>query len=186
MSRGGETRFKPGKSGNPKGRPKKRPAAVSAFDVVLDQILTIQQNGVEREFTVEEGLQLQTYQAALKGKRQAVRTVLKWIEKREKALAKLGPPDTAGPSLEFQYEADNAEEAMVILGILNARNRDPERDFKAAKLQTWATQAAVSRPGRRRYDESDIEQIKRSTVEPERIKWPRGYAVKPLKKGNDR
>lgn len=43
---------------------------------------------MERELTVDEALQLQTYQAALNGSKMAVRSVLKMIEKREEALAK--------------------------------------------------------------------------------------------------
>src|SRR3954466_6325932 len=80
-------RFQKGQSGNPAGRPKARRPHVSAFDVVFDRTLTVSQNGVERELTVDEALQLKTYQAALKGSRMAVRAVLKMIEKREEALA---------------------------------------------------------------------------------------------------
>jgi hypothetical protein len=46
----------------------------------------VTQGGVERELTVDEALELQTYQAALKGSRMAIRTVLKMIEKREVAI----------------------------------------------------------------------------------------------------
>jgi hypothetical protein len=62
MSRGGDTRFSKGQSGNPSGRPKKRRPNVSAFDIVFDKTLTVTQGGVERELTVDEALQLQTYQ----------------------------------------------------------------------------------------------------------------------------
>ena len=95
MSRGGDTRFRAGQSGNPAGRPKKRRPHVSAFDIIFDKTLTVTQGGVERELTVDEALQLQTYQAAL------------------------------------------------------------------------------SRPGRRRFTEKDIKDIKLLTVDPERLKWPR-------------
>lgn len=87
MSCGGETRFRTGQSGNPAGRPKKRRPHVSAFDIIFDKMLTVTQGGVERELTGAEALHLQTYQAALKGSRMAVRAVLKMIEKREAVLA---------------------------------------------------------------------------------------------------
>ena len=41
------------------------------------------------------------------------------------------------------------------------------------RLATWATQAALSRPGRRQLSDKDVDDIKRQTVEPERLKWPR-------------
>jgi len=174
MSRGGETRFQKGRSGNPNGRPRKQRVAPSAFDVVLDQILTVTQNGVERELTVDEALQLQTYQAALKGSRLAVRAVLRMIEKREVAIAKLMPP-AANAGFEIEYDADNAEDALGILGISDLRRRTDSSAYHGpVKLQTWATQAALSRPGRRRYTEKEVGEIKWSTVEAEQLNWPRG------------
>lgn len=92
MNRGGDTRFRTGQSGNPAGRPQARRPHISAFDIIFDKTLTVTQGGVERELTVDEALQLQTYQAALKGSKMAVRAVLKMIEKREAALTKLNPP----------------------------------------------------------------------------------------------
>ena len=84
-----DTRFKPGQSGNPKGRPPKpRRPNISAFEIVLDKRLVATVGGKERELTVEEVLQQQTLKDALAGKRMAIRKVLKMIEKREAALAK--------------------------------------------------------------------------------------------------
>lgn len=85
-------RFKKGQSGNSAGRPKARRPHVSAFYIIFDKTLTVTQGGIERELTIDEALQLQTYQAAIKGSKMAVRAVLKMIEKREVALAKTAPP----------------------------------------------------------------------------------------------
>jgi len=111
------TRFVKGQSGNPNGRPKALRPNVSAFDIVFDKTLTVTQNGVARELTVDEALQLQTYQAALKGSRMAIRQVLKMIEKRERALAKRNPAPPTPIPMQIEYDADNADEAMCILGI---------------------------------------------------------------------
>ena len=92
MSSGSDTRFKKGQSGNPAGRPKKRRPNVSAFDIIFDKVLTVNQGGKQRELTVDEALQLQTYQAALGGGKMAIRQVLKMIEKRETALAMRNKP----------------------------------------------------------------------------------------------
>src|SRR4051812_47424756 len=86
------SRFSKGVSGNPKGRPKaKRAAMPSAFDIVIDKVLTIAQSGVQRDITVEEALQHRTYQDAIAGNRPARREVLKWIAKREKAMEARAP-----------------------------------------------------------------------------------------------
>jgi hypothetical protein len=175
MSRGGDTRFQKGHSGNPGGRPRKRRPHVSAFDIIFDKTLTVTQGGVERELTVDEALQLQTYQAALKGSRMAIRQVLKMIEKREAALAKLNPPKSTGATLEVESDADNADEAMRILGIAAIDESEGSGGYwsKHLRLSTWAAQAGLSRSGRRRLDEKDVEDIKRLTCSPERLKWPR-------------
>jgi hypothetical protein len=171
-------RFQKGHSGNPAGRPKARRPHVSAFDVIFDKTLTVTQNGIERELTVDEALQLQTYQAALKGSKLAIRAVLKMIEKRETALAKVSPAPRPGP-IEWCWEADprNADEAMLLLGITV---RDPswtdgECQYGVRmKLATWAAQAGISRPGRRKLTRKDADDVKWNALEADKLKWPRG------------
>lgn len=179
MSGGGDTRFRKGQSGNPAGRPKKRRPHVSAFDIIFDKTLTVTQNGVERELTVDEALQLQTYQAALKGSKMAVRAVLKMIEKREVAIAALSPaPEVKGPRMEIENDSDNACGALRILNIVEY-GEAPHGGGPATRpqrLTTWATQAAISRPGRRKFDDKDIAEIKRLTLTPDKLKWPRSRA----------
>ena len=173
--RGGDTRFRKGQSGNPAGRPKARRPHVSAYEVVFDKTLKITQNGVERELTIEEALQLQTLQAALGGSRMAIRQVLKMIEKREAALAKRNPARPAPIKLEREYEADNAWEAMRILGIAGYEDTvGVEPDQRRMKLATWAVQAALSRPGRKKLTEQDARDVNLFTFDAEKLRWPRG------------
>ena len=171
MRRADNGRFQKGQSGNPKGRPKARRQNVSAFDIIFDKSLTVAQNGVERELTVDEALELQTYQAALGGSRMAIRKMLKMIEKREIALAKKNPPPPHSVDVEAHYTADNANEAMRILDIARP---DPSMDGKRWFLQAWAAQAALSRPGRRKLDKKDVDNIKFFTSDSETLRWPRG------------
>ncbi len=173
MAKGGATRFQPGQSGNPGGRPKARRPHVSAFDIIIDQTLKVTQGGVERELSIDEALELQTYQAALKGSRLAIRKVLKMIEKREAALArKNGAPGFAPIKVVHHHDSDNANEAMRILRIMQ---HDPEwgEDNPRPKLTTWAAQAALSRPGGKKVDEKDIASIRMFTMAPDKLKWPR-------------
>jgi hypothetical protein len=170
-------RFEKGRSGNPAGRPKARRPHVSAFDIVFDKTLTVTQNGVERELSVDEALQLKTYQAALKGSKMAVRAVLKMIAKREEALARLAPPPRQGP-MEWRWEEDprNADEAMLLLGITVP---DPGWSGECQygvrmKLANWAAQAGISRPGRRKLSQKEIDDVKRDVLDPNKLKWPRG------------
>lgn len=145
-------RFVKGQSGNPNGRPHKRQPNVSAFDIVFDKRLTVTENGVERDLTVDEALQLKTYEAALKGSKMAVRQVLKMIEQREKALHARAPKIKHEPSRhKVSYASKSANEAMLLLGILR---HNPDRVLgegpRPLLVEAWAAQAALSRPGRRK------------------------------------
>jgi len=169
-------RWTKGQSGNPAGRPKKRRPHVSAFDIIFDKSLTVTQNGLDRELTVEEVLQLKTYQAALKGSKMAIRAVLKMIEKREIALSKLAPAPIEKP-MSFRWEQDprNVDDAMLLLGITvpDPGWSGPCEYGTRMKLATWAAQAALSRPGRKSLEPKQIDDIKRVTLTPEKLKWPR-------------
>lgn len=175
MSSGGDTRFRKGESGNPAGRPKARRPHVSAFDIIFDKTLTVTQGGIERELTVDEALQLQTYQAALKGSKMAVRAVLKMIEKREAALTRLHPSAPGMTRMEIEQDSPNAEAALRILGIAVDDHVPPGggEGARTLKLNTWAAQAGISRPGRRKFTDKDREDICRFTLDPEKLRWPR-------------
>lgn len=170
-------RWQKGQSGNPAGRPRTRRPHISAFDIIFDKSLTVTQNGVERELTVEEVLELKTYQAALKGSKMAVRSVLKMIEKREAALAKLAPPP-APSATRFRCEHDprNADDAMLLLGITvpDPSWSGPCQYGTRMKLATWAAQAGLSRPGRKRLTKKEVEDINRETLDSQKLRWPRG------------
>lgn len=172
-------RFQKGQSGNPAGRPKARRPHVSAFDIVFDKTLTMTQNGVERELSVDEALEFKTYQAALKGSKMAVRAVLKMIEKREVALAERAarhaPVHKPNP-MRVIYDTESADEAMRILGIASADPAlaDCRWSSNKLKLETWAAQAAISRPGRQAMSQQEIDNSKLLIKNPEKLKWPRG------------
>ncbi len=167
---GGLGRFEKGQSGNPAGRPKARRPHNSAFDIIVDKTLKVTQGGVERELTVDEGLQLQNYQAALKGSKMAIRAVLKMIEKREKALAKRSPPQPKAIRLSAEYDSDNANEALLILGIAEYDGPGEGRRMRAA---TWASQAGLSRPGRAPLTENQVTDVKFFTLDSDKLKWPK-------------
>jgi hypothetical protein len=170
-------RWQKGQSGNPAGRPRKRRPHISAFDIIFDKSLTVTQNGIERELTIEEVLELKTYQAALKGSKMAVRAILKMIEKREAALAKLAPAPSSSPmGFRWGHDPRNADEAMLLLGITvpDPSWSGPCKYGTRMKLATWAAQAGLSRPGRRRLDKQQVDDVNRLTLDSKQLKWPRG------------
>ena len=88
---GHATRFQKGKSGNPKGRPRKgQQAFPSSYDTLVNLTLPATMDGEEKLISAEEALQLKTFNQALKGSRTAQRTVLKMIAAREAYFAAKG------------------------------------------------------------------------------------------------
>lgn len=172
-------RFKPGRSGNPKGRPRKVvEARTSAFDVVIDRTLTITRNGQPREVTMEEALQHRTYQDAIAGKRLAQREVLKWIRKREAWIAARNATKATG-KIEVKQSLDpmNALDALLILGIAtlddDVAKYGPNDQYRRALLEPWAVQAALDRrrsatPLRDR----ERAEILRCTRDGHSLRWP--------------
>ncbi len=166
---GAAGRFKPGKSGNPKGRPKKvvEPRA-SAFDVIIDRTLTITRNGQAREVSMEEALQHRTYQDAIAGKRLAQREVLKWIKKREAWIAERSAPVAKPIERKISPDPENAITALLILGIAT-RDDDvakygPGDTYQRLLLEHWAVEAAEKRLRRSNaLTGSDDDTVKRAT-----------------------
>lgn len=171
------SRFRKGQSGNPRGRPRKRPEAkTSAFDVVIDRTLTITQGGVAREVTVDEALQHKTYQAAIAGDRAARREVLKMIAKREKAMAVKAPAFAPAEMKVQKEDPTNADDALLILGIARP---DPRWSGQSASdkrerllLETWAVKAALSRRSARKMTGRELAEARRCTHDAGSIRWP--------------
>lgn len=175
MSRGGETRFRKGQSGNPKGRPKKKPLPVSAFDIIFEKTLSVTQNGTERELTVEEALQLRTYQNALAGSRPARREVLKMIARREKWLASHAPAPKSGPvSLVIEEDPDNVNAALLLLGIATPNEHDygPDDPYVRLLLEPWAVEAALRRTRGLELSDSDRALLRNTVRNYHAIAWP--------------
>jgi Family of unknown function (DUF5681) len=173
--------FQKGHSGNPKGRPPKQSAPPdatrSAFEIVLEKRVTVTQAGVDQQLSVEEALQLRTYQDALTGNRAARREVLKMIAKREKAMEDRGlRAQRTIPSVTQKVSPDprNADAAMCLLGIAAPNESREEYDPEAILLEPWAVQAALRRRrGGKALTMQDVSEIKRCTRASETLRWPR-------------
>ena len=171
-------RFQEGRSGNPKGRPRApKETQASAFDIVIDRKLTVTQDGVPRELTIEEALQQRIYHAAIGGSRSAQREVLKMIAKREKALAAKGGRNLRRVITRVEpVDPANADAALQILGIATRDTRPDRRDKgrKPLLLEPWVVQAGLSRRrGGDRLGDMEVKEIEHSTRDAERLRWPR-------------
>ena len=180
-------RFARGKSGNPKGRPRKVALPVearsSAFDIITRLTLPIVQDGVMREVTLQEALTLKTYQNALKGSQLARKKIIKMIEERETTrAARQKSRGLQAPKIKrliMSVDPSNADAAMIILGI--ALHNPARAELAQARgraqllLEPWAVQAALSR-GRSTVPLHPrvLSEIERCTRASSTLKWPSG------------
>jgi hypothetical protein len=80
-----ETKYKPGQSGNKKGRPKKEPLSMneSAYVAVASELVTIKLNGKKTTVTAEHAVWLKIRQGALSGDARAQKI---WVQAWQTAV----------------------------------------------------------------------------------------------------
>ena len=69
------TQFKPGQSGNPKGRPKGRRNTYTLLDELLSQKILITQDGRQLEIDKQTAILLQAVNSAVKGDQRAIQNI---------------------------------------------------------------------------------------------------------------
>jgi hypothetical protein len=119
-----------GQSGNLVGRPKSRAPQKSAFDILVEKTIIVTYHGVAREITSEEAVQQRIYEDAMAGKGMAIRTVLKWMEKRDAWLEKHAQRATlpAVATSHISPDPDNADTALLLLEVaaVNPKRKESE------------------------------------------------------------
>jgi hypothetical protein len=73
------TRFKPGKSGNPSGRPRKERSLLKLVETELDAEMQLTENGEQLRLTKREALAKRMVHDALKGEAKAIAALLKLL-----------------------------------------------------------------------------------------------------------
>jgi hypothetical protein len=170
-----------GQSGNLGGRPKNRVIPKSTFDKLNETTLNVTYHGVTREITPEEALQQRIYQDAIAGKSMAIKTVLKWIEKRDAWRREHSPQETLPLVVKRHVSPDpeNADKVFLLLSIatINPERAGAEYEGKrtSMRLEPWAVQAALShRRGGHRLNQHERNEIRRCTRDADNLRWPRG------------
>ena len=168
-----------GQSGNPGGRPISRAPRKSAFDILVEKPIIVTYHGVAREITSEEALQQRIYQDAMAGKVMAIKTVLKWMEKRDAWLEKHAQRATlpAAATSRISPDPDNADTALLLLEVaaVNPKRQDSAKKRVPLLLEPWAVQAALRRRrGGQRLTQNERDEIRRCTRDADVLRWPRG------------
>jgi hypothetical protein len=95
------TRFKKGRSGNPKGRPRKQPDRHSELTKVLREKVTITVEGQQKKVTVQQALLLRLRDQALRGELWAGKLLQKVVAALPESASESGSVDMEAIGAKF-------------------------------------------------------------------------------------
>jgi hypothetical protein len=116
-------------------------------------------------------MERRTLQAAFDGSRMAIRTVLKWIHKREQARP---APQRNLPIFRSECATPaSVDQALLILGIASEVNDQTEHNGEHfLQLQPWAVTSALTRL-KRKPSARVIADTREPTRDAGSVPWPR-------------
>ena len=174
------TRFRKGRSGNPKGRPpgrKKEPP----YEAVLGQMVTVREDGIERRVTAAEAFALYLTKQGLDGDNAAARQAAEAIGDARAKRREFSPQGRPTLVIEFVSSSllscGTVNTALVPLRL--ARKLDRNRNTDRMVLEPWIVEMALDRLGSRRPTLLEQQRVLRATRNPKKVLWPDWWEALP-------
>ena len=167
------TRFRKGRSGNPKGRPpgrKKEPP----YEAVLGQMVTVREDGIERRVTAAEAFALYLTKQGLDGDNAAARQAAEAIGDARAKRREFSPQGRRTLVIEL------VSSSLLSCGTINtalvplhmARKLDRYRNTDRMTLEPWVVERALDRIGDRRLTLQEQQTVLKATRTPTKVRWP--------------
>ena len=166
------TRFKKGRSGNPKGRPRNRRREIP-YDTLLGQMVTVREDGKERRITAAEAFILQLTKKGLEGDSASARASLAAIENARATRSTSGGDIT---TIRIQFRTFGLCGIVEDLGM-GVLLEPTDKERVRMMLKAWIVEAALARLGTRRLSVEEQKTVLASTRTPEKVRWPDWWEV---------
>jgi len=165
------SRFRPGQSGNPNGRPRNRRTSLP-HDTVVGQMVTISEGGIKRRVTAAEAFILHLTRKGLAGDSAAARASLEAIAA---ARARRGPSDLYDPLVVIRTSFGVGTALKALRMAVKKWPQDKSR--VRWELEPWIVEAALSRLGKRQLTPAEQREVWNNTRTPHKVKWPEWWVV---------
>lgn len=159
--------FQKGRSGNPRGRPRRKRRQIP-HDHVLGQMVTIREDGRERRVTAAEAFLLQLTKKGLEGCGASARASLASIEQ-----ARSFRETQADDVLTIRFTIRSFGLCCVVedLGMAVRINASSKENVRL-ELKPWIVQAALDRMAPDQLSIEEQRVVMASTRMPEKVSWP--------------
>jgi len=168
------TRFRKGRSGNRKGRPRGRRNELP-FEAVLGQMVTIREDGRERQASAAEAFLLYMVNQGLEGNGPAARAAMTAIEEARAARGADGSGVEHSVVVQF-IEVGSVNTGLTALRM--AKKRDRFRPTARMRLEPWLVERALARLGDRRLSHEEQAKVVSATRTPNKVRWPEWWEVR--------
>jgi hypothetical protein len=137
-------------------------------------MVTIREDGVERDVTQEEAFLLQLAKMGVEGGGVAARTALNLIDEIATRSSALRHFIT---SITYVIVAPGSV-TSALMPLRMARKLDPYRTTARMVLEPWLVQAALAQIDRE-FSPTEQQTIVKATRTPQQIKWPKWWSERP-------